>query len=89
MAGLEKKTVRAAEQKEAERAALRKQTAHLQSADLVFVDEAGSHLAMPPCIATLSTRSTCLREGASQLWSHHDHDRLDIADRHGASIPAG
>jgi transposase len=41
-----KKTLRAAEQKEAERAAWRKQAATLPSSDLVFVDETGSHLAM-------------------------------------------
>ena len=46
-----KKTIRASEQKEAERAAWRKQTAHLASDDLVFVDETGSHIAMTPLYA--------------------------------------
>jgi len=46
-----KKTLRASEQKEAERAAWRKQTAHLESSDLVFVDETGSHIAMTPLYA--------------------------------------
>jgi transposase len=43
-----KKTLRASEQKEAERAAWRKQAASLSSSDLVFVDETGSHIAMTP-----------------------------------------
>ncbi|GHO90099.1 hypothetical protein KSF_001470 [Reticulibacter mediterranei] len=46
-----KKTIRASEQKEAERAAWRKQAAHLDSSDLVFVDETGSHIAMTPLYA--------------------------------------
>ena len=45
------KTIRASEQKEAERAAWRKQAAQLASADLVFVDETGSHVAMTPLYA--------------------------------------
>ncbi len=40
--------MRASEQKEAERAAWRKQAASLSSSDLVFVDETGSHIAMTP-----------------------------------------
>lgn len=47
-----KKTIRASGQKETERAAWRKQTAHLASDDLVFVDETGSHIAMTPCMPT-------------------------------------
>ncbi len=50
-AGHEKKTLVASEQKEAERAAWREQAEHLRSADLVFVDETGSHLAMTPLYA--------------------------------------
>jgi len=46
-----KKTIRASEQKEAERAAWREQAAHLESSDLVFVDETGSHIAMTPLYA--------------------------------------
>jgi transposase len=46
-----KKTIRASEQKEAERAAWRKQEASLPSQDLVFVDETGSHIAMTPLYA--------------------------------------
>jgi transposase len=46
-----KKTIRASEQKEADRATWRKQTAHLESSDLVFVDETGSHIAMTPLYA--------------------------------------
>ncbi len=46
-----KKTIRASEQKEAERAAWRKQAANLISSDLVFVDETGSHIAMTPLYA--------------------------------------
>lgn len=46
-----KKSIRASEQKEAERAAWRKQTAHLASDDLVFVDETDSHIAMTPLYA--------------------------------------
>ena len=46
-----KKTIRASEQKEAERAAWRKQAASLPSQDLVFVDETGSHIAMTPLYA--------------------------------------
>jgi transposase len=46
-----KKTLRAAEQKEAERAAWRNQAATLPSRELVFVDETGSHIAMTPLYA--------------------------------------
>jgi transposase len=46
-----KKTLVASEQKEAERAAWREQAEHLRSADLVFVDETGSHIAMTPLYA--------------------------------------
>jgi hypothetical protein len=46
-----KKTIRASEQKEAERAAWRKQAADLPSQDLVFIDETGSHIAMTPLYA--------------------------------------
>jgi transposase len=46
-----KKTLRASEQKEAERAAWRAQTADLPSQDLVFIDETGSHIAMTPLYA--------------------------------------
>jgi transposase len=46
-----KKTLRASEQKEAERAAWRTQAANLPSQDLVFVDETGSHIAMTPLYA--------------------------------------
>jgi transposase len=46
-----KKTIRASEQKEAERAAWRQQAADLPSQDLVFVDETGSHIAMTPLYA--------------------------------------
>lgn len=46
-----KKTLRASEQKEAERAAWRTQAADLPSQDLVFVDETGSHIAMTPLYA--------------------------------------
>ena len=46
-----KKTIRASEQKEAERAAWRNQAADLPSQDLVFVDETGSHIAMTPLYA--------------------------------------
>jgi transposase len=46
-----KKTLRAIEQKEAERAAWRNQAADLPSQDLVFVDETGSHIAMTPLYA--------------------------------------
>jgi transposase len=46
-----KKTLRASERNEAERATWRKQAATLQSADLVFVDETGSHIAMTPLYA--------------------------------------
>lgn len=46
-----KKTLRASEQKEAERAAWRTQAVDLPSQDLVFVDETGSHLAMTPLYA--------------------------------------
>ncbi len=46
-----KKTLRAAEQNEAERAAWRNQAATLPSSDLVFVDETGSHIAMTPLYA--------------------------------------
>ncbi len=47
----EKKTLVASEQKEAERAAWREQAEHLRSADLVFVDETGSQIAMTPLYA--------------------------------------
>ena len=46
-----KKTLVASEQKEAERAAWREQAEHLRSADLVFVDETGSQIAMTPLYA--------------------------------------
>jgi transposase len=46
-----KKTIRASEQKEAERAAWRNQAADLPSQELVFVDETGSHIAMTPLYA--------------------------------------
>ncbi len=46
-----KKTIRASEQKEAERAAWRKRTALLPSQELIFVDETGSHIAMTPLYA--------------------------------------
>jgi transposase len=46
-----KKTLRATEQNEAERAAWRTQAADLSSDDLVFVDETGSHIAMTPLYA--------------------------------------
>ncbi len=46
-----KKTIRASEQKEAERAAWRKQAALLPSQELIFVDETGSHIAMTPLYA--------------------------------------
>lgn len=47
----EKKTLRAREQKETERAAWRKQAADLLSQDLIFIDETGSHIAMTPLYA--------------------------------------
>src|SRR5579884_147204 len=52
-AGLDtkKKTLRASEQKEAERVAWRKHAADLPSHDLIFVDETGSHIAMTPLYA--------------------------------------
>lgn len=50
-AGLEKKSLRANEQKEAERAAWRTMAASLPSSDLVFVDETGSPIAMTPLYA--------------------------------------
>jgi transposase len=46
-----KKSLRASEQKEAERAAWRKTASNLNSHDLVFVDETGSHIAMTPLYA--------------------------------------
>jgi transposase len=46
-----KKTIRASEQKEADRTAWRNQAADLPSQDLVFVDETGSHIAMTPLYA--------------------------------------
>src|SRR3984893_13739868 len=46
-----KKTLRASEQKEAERAAWRTQAADLPSQDLVFIDETASHIAMTPLYA--------------------------------------
>lgn len=46
-----KKTIRASEQKEAERATWRKRAADVLSQDLVFVDETGSHIAMTPLYA--------------------------------------
>ena len=46
-----KKTLRASEQKEADRAAWRTQAADLPSQDLVCVDETGSHIAMTPLYA--------------------------------------
>jgi transposase len=46
-----KKTIRASEQKEAERAAWRKEAADLPSQELIFVDETGSHIAMTPLYA--------------------------------------
>jgi len=46
-----KKIIRAAEQKEAERAAWRTQAASLPSQDLVEVSETGSHIAMTPLYA--------------------------------------
>ena len=46
-----KKTIRASEQKEAERAAWRKQAADWPSQELIFVDEIGSHIAMTPLYA--------------------------------------
>lgn len=46
-----KKTIRASEQKEAERAAWRSQAADLPSQELIFVDETGSHIAMTPLYA--------------------------------------
>jgi transposase len=46
-----KKTIRASEQKEAERAAWRTQAADLSSQELIFVDETGSHIAMTPVYA--------------------------------------
>ena len=53
MPGLDakKKTLRASEQKEAERAAWRTHASRLPSSDLVFVDETGSHIAMTPLYA--------------------------------------
>jgi len=50
-----KKTLRAAEQNEAARAAWRKQAASLKSDDLVFVDETGSHISMTPLYAYAPT----------------------------------
>jgi transposase len=46
-----KKTIRASEQKEDERAAWRTQAADLLSQDLIFVDETASHIAMTPLYA--------------------------------------
>jgi DDE superfamily endonuclease len=46
-----KKTLRASEQNEANRAAWREQARHLLSSELVFVDETGSHIAMTPLYA--------------------------------------
>ena len=46
-----KKTLRASEQREADRAAWREQAKQLESTDLVFVDETGSHIAMTPLYA--------------------------------------
>jgi transposase len=46
-----KKTIRASEQNDSERAAWRQQVADLPSQDLVFVDETGSHIAMTPLYA--------------------------------------
>ncbi len=46
-----KKPIRASGQKEAERAAWRKQAAHLARSDVVLVDETGSHIAMTPLYA--------------------------------------
>ena len=46
-----KKTLRASEQKETERAAWREAASSLSSSDLVFVDETGSHIAMTPLYA--------------------------------------
>ena len=46
-----KKTLRASEQKEAERIAWRTQAADLPSHDLIFVDETGSHIALTPLYA--------------------------------------
>ncbi|HTI15993.1 MAG TPA: IS630 family transposase [Dictyobacter sp.] len=46
-----KKSLRASEQNEAERAAWRKRASSLSSRDLVFVDETGSHIAMTPLYA--------------------------------------
>ncbi|HKF35373.1 MAG TPA: IS630 family transposase, partial [Ktedonobacteraceae bacterium] len=46
-----KKTLRASEQKDAERAAWRTQAADLPSQDLVFIDETASHIAMTPLYA--------------------------------------
>ena len=46
-----KKTIRASEQREAERAAWRTHVADVPSQDLVFVDETGSHIAMTPLYA--------------------------------------
>jgi transposase len=46
-----KKTLRACEQKETDRAAWRKHAASLPSQDLVFVDETGSHISMTPLYA--------------------------------------
>src|SRR3984893_2837956 len=46
-----KKTIKASEQKEAERAAWRTQAADLPSQELVFIDETASHIAMTPLYA--------------------------------------
>jgi transposase len=46
-----KKSLRASEQKEAERAAWRTTASRLSSRDLVFVDETGSHIALTPLYA--------------------------------------
>jgi transposase len=51
LVGHEKKDHKSKRAKKADRVAWRKQTAHLESSDLVFVDETGSHIAMTPLYA--------------------------------------
>jgi hypothetical protein len=52
-----KKTLRASEQKEADRAAWREQAQTLDASKLIFIDECGSNIALTPCMPDLPKES--------------------------------
>jgi hypothetical protein len=84
-----KKTIRASEQPEAERVAWRTQAADLPSQDLVEVSETGSPHRYDRLVCLCPTRGARSRQGAPQVWSHHDPYRLDAVGFHGACLCPG